>query len=245
MKIVAIITARMTSNRLPGKVMLPVLDRPMLYYLVERLKSVPSIDDIVLATTVNKTDDTLIDFATSEGISYFRGSENDVFLRVVEAADSVDADIVVEITGDCPIIDPQLVEQAILIYNANNVDYVNNGGAIRSYPDGMDVQVFSLDTLKKSLSMTDNLLDHEHVGLHILNNPQLFTRINLVAPPELDWPELGLTLDEENDYDLLKLIIEHFYQKKPLFGCLDVLRFLKNRPDLVAINDHVHRKGAT
>ena len=244
MKIVATITARMTSNRLPGKVMLPVLERPMLHYLVERLKNVPSIDDIVLATTVNKIDDTLIDFAINEGISYFRGSEDDVLLRVVEAADSEDADIVVEITGDCPIIDPQLVEQAILMYKANNVDWVTNG-AIRSYPDGMDTQVLSLETFKKSLSMTDNLLEHEHVTLHILNNPQLFTRINIVAPPELDWPELGLTLDEKDDYNLLKLIIEHFYQKTPLFGCLDVVRFLKNRPDLVAINDHVHRKGAT
>ena len=244
MKIVATISARMTSNRLPGKVMLPVLDRPILHYLVERLKSVPSIDDIVLATTVNKIDDTLIDFAINEGISYFRGSENDVLLRVVEAADSEDADIVVEITGDCPIIDPQLVEQAILMYKANNVDWVTNG-AIRSYPDGMDTQVLSLETFKKSLSMTDNLLEHEHVTLHILNNPQLFTRINIVAPPELDWPELGLTLDEKDDYDLLKLIIEHFNQKNPLFSCLDVVRFLKNRPDLVKINDHVHRKGAT
>ena len=244
MKIVATITARMTSNRLPGKAMLPVLNRPILHYLVERLKNVPSIDDIVLATTVNKIDDTLIDFAINEGISYFRGSENDVLLRVVEASDSVNADIVVEITGDCPIIDPQLVEQAILVYKANNVDYVNNA-AIRSYPDGMDAQVFPLDILKKSLSMTDNLLDHEHVGLHIRNNPQLFTRMNLVAPPELDWPELGLTLDEKDDYNLLKLIIEHFNQKNPLFSCLDVVRFLKNRPDLVQINDHVHRKGAT
>jgi len=244
MKIVATITARMTSNRLPGKVMLPVLERPILHYLVERLNNVPSIDDIVLATTVNKNDDTLIDFATSEGISYFRGSEDDVMLRVVEAADSVDADIVVEITGDCPIVDPQLVEQAILMYKANDVDYVSNGN-IRSYPDGMDAQVFSLDTLKKSLSMTDNLLDHEHVTLHIRNNPQLFTSMNLVAPPELDWPELGLTLDEKDDYRLLKLIIEHFYKKTPLFSCLDVVRYLKNRPDLVAINNHVHRKGDT
>ena len=165
-------------------------------------------------------------------------------LRVVEAADSVDADIVVEICGDCPIIDPQLVEQVILIYKANNVDEVSNG-AIRSFPDGMDVHVLSLDILKKSLSMTDNLLDHEHVGRYIINNPQLFSRIDLVAPPELDWPELGLTLDEKDDYNLLKLIIEHFYQKNPLFSCLDVVRFLKNRPDLVAVNDHVHRKGDT
>ena len=242
MRIVATIEARMTSTRLPGKVMLQVLGKPMLHYLVERLKKVPSIDEIILATTVNSDDDILVEFAKEENIKYFRGSEEDVMLRVVEAADSVGADIVVEITGDCPIIDPQIVEQTILMYMANNVDYVSNGH-IRSYPDGMDTQVFALNILKKSLSMTNELLDHEHVTLHIRNNPQLFTKINFVAPPELDWPELGLTLDEQHDYNLLKIIIEHFGQENPFFSCLDVVQFLKGRPELVAINTKVHRKG--
>ena len=242
MKIVATIEARMSSTRLPGKVMMPVLGKPILHYLVEMLKSVPSIDEIVLATTINKTDDRLIEFAISENISYFRGSEDDVMLRVVEAADSVSADIVVEITGDCPIIDPQIVEQTILMYMANNADYVSNGH-VRSFPDGMDTQVFALDILKKSLSMTNELLDHEHVTLHIRDNPQLFTKINFVAPPELDWPELGLTLDEQHDYNLLKIIIEHFSQESILFSCLDVVQFLRSRPDLVAINNNVLRKG--
>jgi spore coat polysaccharide biosynthesis protein SpsF len=244
MRIIATIEARMTSTRLPGKVMLPVLGKPILYYLVERLKKVPSIDDIVLATTTNDTDNILVDFAKKENIKCFRGSEDDVMLRVVEAAISENADVVVEITGDCPIIDPQIVEQTILMYKANNVDYVSNGH-IRSFPDGMDTQVFSVDILKKSLSMTNNLLDHEHVTLHIRNNPELFSRINIVAPPELEWPELGLTLDEEDDFNLIKLIIEHFNSKNPFFGCLDVVTFLKNRPDLVKINSNVIRKGNT
>ena len=242
MRIVATIEARMTSTRLPGKVMLQVLGKPMLHYLVERLKKVPSIDEIILATTVNSDDDILVEFAKEENIKYFRGSEEDVMLRVVEAADSVGADIVVEITGDCPIIDPQIVEQTILMYMANNADYVSNGH-VRSFPDGMDTQVFALDVLKKSLSMTNELLDHEHVTLHIRDNPQLFTKINFVAPPELDWPELGLTLDEQHDYNLLKIIIEHFSQENILFSCLDVVQFLKSRPNLVAINNNVHRKG--
>ena len=242
MRIVATIEARMTSTRLPGKVMLQVLGKPMLHYLVERLKKVPSIDEIILATTVNSDDDILVEFAKEENIKYFRGSEEDVMLRVVEAADSVGADIVVEITGDCPIIDPQIVEQTILMYRANNADYVSNGH-VRSFPDGMDTQVFTLDVLKKSLSMTNELLDHEHVTLHIRDNPKLFTKINFIAPPELNWPELGLTLDERHDYNLLKIIIEHFSQKSILFSCLDVVRFLRNRPDLVAINNNVHRKG--
>ena len=172
MKIVATITARMTSNRLPGKVMLPVLNRPILHYLVERLKNVPSIDGIVLATTVNKTDDTLIDFAINEGISYFRGSEDDVLLRVVEAADSEDADIVVEITGDCPIIDPQLVEQAILMYKANNVDYVSNGHndneeitgkMLFETPDGNEV-VEPQDGLLLTFSARAHHTIHEYLG---------------------------------------------------------------------------------
>ena len=204
----------MRSSRLPGKVMLPILGKPILHYLVERLKKVPSIDEIVLATTTHDIDNVLVDFAKNENIRCFRGSEDDVMLRVSEAANSVNADVIVEITGDCPIIDPQIVEQTILMYKANNVDYVSNA-IIRSYPDGMDTQVFSVETLKKSLSMTNNLLDHEHVTLHIRNNPELFSRTNLVAPPELAWPELGLTLDEKDDFNLLKLVIEHFNQKNP------------------------------
>ena len=135
-----------------------------------------------------------------------------------------------------------IVEQSILMFKANNVDYVSNV-IIRSFPDGMDSQVFSLDSLKKSFLMTNNPLDHEHVTLHIRNNPDFFSRINIVAPPELEWPELGLTLDEKDDYNLLKIIIEHFNPKNPLFGCIDVVNFLRNRPDLVKINDYVQRKG--
>ena len=136
-------------------------------------------------TTINKTDDILVNFAKEENIKWFRGSEDDVMLRVIEAASSVNADIVVEITGDCPIIDPKIVEQSILMFKTNKVDYVSNA-IIRSFPDGMDSQVFLLDSLKKSFLMTNNPLDHEHVTLHIRNNPDLFTRINIVAPPELE-----------------------------------------------------------
>ena len=106
MKIVATIEARMTSSRLPGKVLLPVQGKPMLYHLVNRLKAVPSINEIVLATTINSTDDVLIDFAKQESILSYRGSEEDVMSRVIGAAETADADVIVEITGDCPIIDP-------------------------------------------------------------------------------------------------------------------------------------------
>jgi spore coat polysaccharide biosynthesis protein SpsF len=160
----------------------------------------------------------------------------------VDAASSVNADLVVEITGDCPIIDPEIVEQAIRIFKAHNADYVSNV-LVRSYPDGMDTQVFFLETLKRSAAMTNNPLDREHVTLHIRNHPELFSHIHLIAPPEIHWPDLGLTLDEQGDYELLKLIIEHFEGSNPMFSCLDAVRFLRQFPKLMKINQHVVRKG--
>ena len=234
----------MTSSRLPGKVLLPALGKPLLHHLVKRLRSVASLDEIVLATSVNGTDDVLETFAEKEGIGCFRGSENDVMKRVIDAAESARVDVVVEITGDCPIIDPQLVEQTIRMFKAHDAAYVSNAH-IRSYPDGMDVQVYRLEVLKRSASMTTAALDHEHVTLHIRNHPDLFPHVHLVAPPETYWPELGLTLDEPADYELLKRIIEHFGEENPLFSCLDTVRLLRTNPSWIAINQSVRRKGNT
>ena len=244
MKIIATIEARMTSTRLPGKVLLQAAGKPMLEHLVNRLRAVPSLNGIVLATTINENDDVLEKFSKKIGIGCYRGSENDVMNRVIGAADSVGADVVVEITGDCPIIDHQIVEQTLRVFNANQADYVSNGH-IRSYPVGMDTQVYRLVTLKRSASMTSDVLDHEHVTLHIRNHPEIFSQLHLVAPPETHWPELGLTLDEPNDYELIKKIIEYFEPITPLFSCRDVIKLLKQRPDWVAINKAVVRKGDT
>ena len=244
MTITATIEARMTSSRLPGKVLLPADGKPMLAHLVARLRQAPSIDCIVLATTTNAADDPLKAFADDVGILCHRGSEEDVMARVIGAAEQADADIVVEITGDCPIIDPGLVEQAIRIFLNNDCDYASNAH-IRSYPDGMDVQAFRLDSLRRSAAMTNAPLDREHVTLHMRRHPDLFRHLHIVAPPNEHWPELGLTLDEEADYRLLKQLIEHFGSANPFFTCREVVAHLRQRPDLVAINHQVRRKGAS
>jgi len=244
MKVIATIEARMTSSRLPGKVLLQAAGKTMLEHLVMRVRAVPSLDEIIIATTINEADNQLEELSRRLGIGCYRGSENDVMMRVIGAADSASADVVVGITGDCPIIDPQIVEQTIRVFNANHADYVSNGH-VRSFPDGMDVRVCRLDTLKRSAAMTDDALDHEHVSLHIRNHPELFSHVYLVAPPETHWPELGLTLDEPKDYELLKKIIEHFEPGNPLFCCREVIQLLKQRPDWVAINQAVVRKGDT
>lgn len=240
--IICTIEARMSSTRLPGKVLLPALGQPVLYHLLTRLNSVPSIDAIVLATTTNCKDDVLEDFARKNNLSWYRGSEEDVMIRVIEAADSLQATIVVEITGDDIIVDPQLIEQTIRMFLAHDVAYCSNSH-IPSYPIGMGAQVFRLDTLKHSALLTDDRLDHEHVTLHIRQHPELYPRIDLLAPPELHWPDLGLTLDEPADYELLRRIIESIGRDNPLYSCLDVIRLLRDNPEWIQVNEGVVRKG--
>lgn len=241
-KIVAIIEARMTSSRLPGKHMLLANGRPMIEHLIQRLKQVPSLDEIVMATTVNETDEPLVSLAERLEIACFRGSEMDVMSRVIGAAESVGADIIVGITGDCVIIDPLLVEQTIQMFLNNKCAYVNNA-AVSSYPDGMNAQVYELETLKESALITNEPLDREHVTAHILRNRNLFPPVYLVAPPDLYWPELQLTLDEQADYELLKKIIEYFGDENPFFSCSDIINLLKEKPEWVKINQGVARKG--
>ena len=241
-KIVAIVEARMTSSRLPGKVMLEILGKPILGYIFDSLKQVDIIDDIVLATTDNSSDDCLIDYAKSKNIKFYRGSEEDVLNRVKCAADYYNADIVVEITGDCPLIDPEIVEQIINIYLNNNADYVSNAH-IRTYPDGMDVQVFSLKTLKLSSSMTNRKLDKEHVTLHIRNNPDIFRIINVMAPSTLHRPQLGLTLDQIEDFRLISKIIEYFSKSDKKMNCKNIINYLDKNKNLLKLNYLVERRG--
>jgi len=240
-KITAIIEARMTSTRLPGKHMLTAGGKPMIQHLVDRLKRVTSLDEIVMATTVNDADEPLVELAKKSGIQFFQGSEADVMSRVIGAAETVEADNIVGITGDCPVIDPLLVEQAIRMFFNNTCAYVNNA-AVPGYPGGMNTQVYELASLKKSAEMTDDPLDHEHVTSHIFRNSELFPPLYLVPSPDLYWPELKLELDEPADYKLLKRIIEYFGQKNPFFSCREVIDLLRTKPDWLEINRNVLRK---
>ena len=190
-----------------------------------------------------KKDEEIVKFCKKNNISFFRGSEDNVMQRVILAAKKYKLDLITEVTGDCPIIDYRIIDQCLEIFLSNKVDYVTNCH-IRSYPDGMDVQVYKLKTLIKSSKMTKNKLDQEHVTLHIRKNPSIFKTINLMPNRDIYWPELGLTLDEHKDYLLLKKIIEHFYKKKnKLFSCEDVINFLRFNKKIRNINRIVKRKN--
>lgn len=243
MKIVATVEARMTSSRLPGKVLMLAGGKPMLEHLVTRLGLVQSVNEIVIATTENATDDVLADLANRMSIECYRGSEDDVMSRVLGAGESANADVIVEITGDCPILDPDIVEQTIRMFMSNECDYASNVH-VPSYPIGMDAQVFRTETLGRSYSMTDDPLDREHVTRHMRQHPEIFRHVHLVAPPNLHWPDLSLALDEQSDYELITAIIEHFAPKNRVFRCDDIVKLLrKKKPQLLEINKDVVRRG--
>lgn len=241
MKTIATIEARMTSTRLPGKVLMPCQGRPMLAHMVERLARAPSLDGIVVATTTNPTDDPVEALAAELGVGVWRGSEDDVMARVLGAATHFQADVIVETTGDCPLIDPEIVETCIARHRELGVDYLSNVME-RSFPIGMDTQVFATSVLADAAARTDDAADHEHVSLFIYRHPELYTLANVAAPPGLFDPDLRLTLDTPQDFELIDRIFGHFLPARPAFSLADILALLADHPDWRGINDHVQHR---
>ncbi len=240
---VATIEARMTSTRLPGKVLKEAVGKPMLELMIERLRRVPSLDGIVVATTTNATDDPVEALARRLGVGVWRGSEDDVLQRVLDAARHHQIDVIVETTGDCPLIDPALVEDCIRTHRSAKVDYVSNV-LERGYPVGMDTQVFATSVLADVARRTDDTSDHEHVSLYIYRHPEIYSLCNVPAAGALRRPDLALTLDTPEDYDLIKSVFEALYPKNPAFALADVLELLDRHPEIAAMNSHVRRKKA-
>jgi spore coat polysaccharide biosynthesis protein SpsF (cytidylyltransferase family) len=239
---VAIIEARMNSSRLPGKILYKANKKTFLWHLIQRLKHIHQISKIILATTTNKSDDILESIAKKNKIHCFRGSELNVKRRVLDAAKKFKAEYIVGITSDCPILDVNIISQVIDTFDIHKVDFVSNSD-FRSYPDGMDVSVYSYKALKKSYNLTKSKFYREHVTLFMKHNKKIFKQINIVAPKNIFLPKLGLTLDEYKDYILLKKIIEYFAKKKNyFFSCEEVVKILKKNQWL-NINSKVIRKS--
>ncbi len=240
-RILATIEARMTSSRLPGKVLMDIGGRPALSLMVERLRRVPGLDGIVVATTVNRSDDPIAELAAALGIGCFRGSEDDVLGRVLGAAEAHGIEVIVETTGDCPLIDPDVVERTIALYRAADVDYVSNV-LRRTYPIGMDTQVFARSVLADVARRTSDPFDHEHVSVFIYRHPELFSLMNAAAPHRQTDPVLRLTLDTAEDLHLLRAVTGKL---GPMADLDAILALLRGDPSLRALNDHiVHRHVA-
>jgi spore coat polysaccharide biosynthesis protein SpsF len=239
----AVIEGRMTSSRLPGKVMMKLGELPAFQHLVNRLRAVPEISQIILATTTNSTDDIFVSFAESLGINTYRGSEDDVLGRITRAAENFECEYVVKVTADCPAIDPVIIQKVIKLGVQLKVDFTSNT-IVRSYPDGMDCGLITLKALQRAERFAKNPLEREHTSLYIRSNPTLFTTANLLAPPNLTWPDLGLTLDTIEDWNFLNQIF-HDLKSVDNFSCSDILELLQSKPGLLEINAQVARRGDT
>lgn len=238
MKTVIIVQARMTSTRLPGKVLKTILGKPLLEYQIERLKRIQAADRIVIATTTNDTDQPIVDFCKRLNLPLFRGSEEDVLARYYEAAEKYNADTVVRITSDCPVIDPAVCEEAITYFlkNQDQYDYVR----LEQYPRGLDCEVFSFKVLKECFREATDKPDREHVTPFIYRHPERYRLKNMIC--DEDYSHHRWTVDTPEDLELITRIIEELYPNNQNFNYADILEVLKKYPDWYYINAEVRQK---
>jgi spore coat polysaccharide biosynthesis protein SpsF len=238
---VAIVQARMGSTRLPGKVMKEIADKPMLWHVVNRLNYSKLIDKVVVATTDNREDNLIEEFCIDNNVNFYRGSQEDVLDRYYQAAKIYKADIIVRITSDCPLIDPVIVDKVVENYldHEEKVDYVSNI-LERTYPRGMDVEVFSLRVLEIAWQKAKEQYQREHVTPFIYENPDAF---NLSCMKnERDLSHLRLTVDEEKDLELVRRIYKNLYKEDNVFHLQDIIKLLKSNPELKEINKIIEQK---
>jgi len=208
MKIVASIEARMTSSRLPGKVLMQILNKSVLEILIQRVRKAKYVTDIIVATTTNKEDDPIDKLCSRLGIKVFRGSEPDVLGRVYEAHSYVNSDIVVELTGDNPLVDPALIDLCVLKYLYSNADYVST--ALKPFfPYPQAIQVFPFTILKDLNENALTKFDREHVTPSIYNNPKEFKIVSIIGNNKQFAPDQRHTLDTKEDFDRIKYLIEN------------------------------------
>ena len=243
MKIVATIEARMAATRLPDKVLMKIAGKPMLRHIVERIKKSKLVDEVVIATTTNPKDKAIEKFAKQINTKVFRGSEEDVLLRVLETAKANNADIIVEFCGDCPLIDPEIIDQVIKFYLDNNYDYVSNfidknNEIIR----GLQVQVFSTKILEEVSRKTNDPADRENVSLYIYEHPEKYKLGHAPVKKEFSRPELRWTVDTIEDLILIRKIYEELYTKNKNFTTKDVLYLLEKKQELLNINKNIKQK---
>jgi spore coat polysaccharide biosynthesis protein SpsF len=239
---VIIVQARMTSTRLPGKILKPVLGKSLLEYQIERLHRVHQANALCVATTVNDSDEPVVTLCQTLKIPTFRGSEADVLGRYYGAAQAAQADAVVRVTSDCPLIDPAIVDEVITTYlqRAEHVDYVSNT-LERTYPRGLDVEIFPFNVLEQAHREATQPEEREHVTPFIYRHPERY-RIAQVKQV-MDHSIERWTVDTPEDFELIRRVIEALYPNTPEFNQTDVLALLDTHPDWRAINADVEQKA--
>ena len=236
MKVIALVQARMGSTRLPGKVMYPIHGLPMIELLLKRLAQAKRVDTIIVATSKNPENRPLVEHIRKLGIAVFEGSENDVLERYYMAAKPYQPDAVVRITGDCPLVDPQLVDSLIVSFSAQKVDYLTNTNP-PSYPDGLDIEVFAFNALEKAVREATTTAQREHVTPYIYESG-LFKTANIANQDDLSRERW--TVDEPDDLKVVEAIFKHFHPRID-FGWTEILSLKKKIPGMFVANQHIVR----
>lgn len=239
--VVAIVQARMTSTRLPGKVLREVLGRPLLSYQLERMRRAASLGRIVIATTTNATDDPVVAWCEREGCAVVRGPEHDVLERYAMAERAFPAATVVRLTSDCPLIDPEVIDLAVRRFGECGCDYLSNM-LEPTWPYGLAVEVMTREALQAAAAEAKDPAEREHVTPFIIWRPERFRLESLTTSPDRSvhrW-----TVDTPEDFELVQRILEALYPANPNFVTKDVLALLDAHPDWAKINAHVQQRAA-
>lgn len=240
MKVVAIVQARMGSTRLPNKVMKPIGGVPMIEFLLRRLAKAKEVDQIIVATSIDEKNLPLVAHVQSLGYACEQGSENDVLDRYVQAGKAHQADVIVRITGDCPVVDPELVDEVIRGFKTVNVDYFSNISP-PTYPDGLDIEVFTFKALEKASLETTDPFDREHVTPY-LRKPAKYKNKSMQHSEDLS--AFRWTVDEPSDFEVIEKVFKYFHPITD-FTWTDVLALQKQQPEIFNINQHlVRNEGA-
>jgi spore coat polysaccharide biosynthesis protein SpsF len=233
----AILQARMSSTRLPGKVLAPILGTPMLARQIERIARTRRVDKLIIATSDDPEDGAIERLCMDLGITCFRGSLDDVLDRYYQAALPHRPDHVVRLTGDCPLVDWTLIDRVVSHHLEGNFDYTSNTIA-PTYPDGLDVEVFRFACLEEAWREATRPSQREHVTPY-LKSGNRFRTANVAAP--IDHSNLRWTVDEPEDLALVRTVYEELYPKNPNFTAEDVFELFQQRPDLKFINSRHER----
>jgi spore coat polysaccharide biosynthesis protein SpsF len=242
-RVVAVVQARCASERLPGKVLLALAGRPVVEHVLRAARATDEIDDVILATTTRRDDDELAALAADEiGVRTFRGDEADVLGRFVDALEGDDADVVVRLTADDPLLDPAVMGAVVERFLAGGCDYASNI-IERSWPRGLDCEVLSRDVLERSAREGLRPEDREHVTTFVRTNPQSFALVNVRAPETETWPDLRLCIDTPEDRLLLERVFDALHRDgAPPLAIATVLEWLRIHPEVAALNSAVRQK---
>ncbi len=238
MKVLTVIQARRGSSRLEGKVMLPLLHKPLLLRMYERVCRSQLCGSVIIATTKNPEDDMIADLCRQEGMECYRGHQNDLLDRHYQPAKIVSADVVVKIPSDCPLIDPAIIDQVIGFYldHADTYDYVSNLHPA-SFPDGNDVEVMSFNCIDKAWKEATKDYEREHTTPYIWENPDKFRIGNVLWESGKDFSQSHRwTIDYREDYEFIRAVYQRLFPSKPHFGLQDILELLRNDPSLMTLN---------